>query len=356
MPVLDRSRIRPDVLRLMDELLKEQMDGVMEFLGLEENRGVDFQALWRKVMEGNERFFRGEMSVDELYNYLTMDEMLFLARLMRHGFEHMAKVEQERHPLPQSVKIEQASAGGVPAEWQIVPEAAEERVLLYFHGGGMVVGSPNTHRILTVTLGEATKMRVLSVDYRLAPEHPYPAQLEDCVTAYKWLLSVGFNPKNIVVAGDSAGGNLAITTLLKLRDEGMPLPAGAVCLSPATDWTGSDESFFENAKTDPVLADIGIFWWVPAYLGGADPSDPLISPVFADLRGLPPILVQASTCEMLYGGCKRFVERAREAGVDATLQTWDDMPHVFQSFGLYTLPEAKEAIAKISEFIQKLFK
>jgi len=149
------------------------------------------------------------------------------------------------------------------------------------------MGSPSTHRLLTVALGEAARMSVLSVDYRLAPEHPYPASLQDCTAAYSWLLSAGIASKNIVIAGDSAGGNLTLTTLIKLRDSGIPLPAGAVCLSPPTDMV-ADESFFENAETDPVLADVGLFWWVPAYRAGADPRDPLVSPIYADLRGLPP--------------------------------------------------------------------
>ncbi|MEM3149332.1 MAG: alpha/beta hydrolase [Candidatus Jordarchaeales archaeon] len=355
MPVLDRSKIRADVLKLIDEYMKAQTNAIVEFLG-KEGSGVDFPRLWGKVMEGNERFFRREMSAEEIYNWLTKDEMLFLARMMRYAFEYAAKVDQEKNPIPSDVIIDQIDAGGVPAEWQIVPGAADDKVLLYFHGGGMIVGSPSTHRLLTVKLGEETGMMVLSVDYRLAPEYPYPAQLEDCVKAYKWLLSLGVNSESIVVAGDSAGGNLALTTLLKLRDEGVELPAGAVCLSPVTNWTTTDESFFENAKTDPVLAEVGVFWWGPAYLAGANPADPLVSPLFADLRGLPPILIQASTSEMLFSGCKRFVEKARAAGVDATLQTWDDMPHVFQSFGLYTLPEAKEAITKIGEFVRKLLK
>lgn len=198
-------------------------------------------------------------------------------------------------------------------------------------------------------------MRVLSLDYRLAPEHAYPSQLEDCIAAYKWLLSKGIKPENIVIAGDSAGGSLTLMTLLKLRNDGIPLPVGAVSLSPDTDWSGSDELFWKNAETDPVLADIGLFWWVPAYLAGADPNDPMISPLFADLEGLPPLLVQASTSEMLYGGAKRFADRAKEAGVDVTFETWDGMPHVWQSFGLEVLPEAKQATAKIGEFIQKLF-
>ncbi|MBS7287798.1 MAG: alpha/beta hydrolase [Candidatus Freyarchaeota archaeon] len=355
MPVLDRSKVRPDVLKLIDEYMKAQAEALMKFLE-KEGKTADFSAIWGKVMAGNERFFRREMSVSEIYNWLTKEEMLFLAKILRYAFEYAASVEQEKHPIPSDVIIDQTDAGGVPAEWQIVPVAADDRVLLYFHGGGMIVGSSNTHRLLTVRLGEETKMMVLSVDYRLAPEYTYPAQLEDCVKAYKWLLSLGVNPKGIVVAGDSAGGNLALTTLLKLKDEGVELPAGAVCLSPVTDWTSTDEAFFENAKTDPVLADVGVFWWGPAYLAGANPADPLVSPLFADLKGLPPILIQASTSEMLFSGCKRFAEKARAAGVDVRLETWDDMPHVFQSFGLHALPEAKQAIENIGKFVEKIVK
>lgn len=340
----------------MDQLLQHQMEGIFEFLEREENQGIDFQALWDKVMELNALFFKGEFRKrEDLYGLLNDEEILFLARLLRFSFEYAVNIEQKRFPIPEEVKIKKVDAGGVPAEWQTVPGAIENRVLLYFHGGGMTMGSPNSHRLLTVALGEVTKMRVLSVDYRLAPEHPYPAPLEDCTAVYNWLLSTGIKPENIVIAGDSAGGNLTLTTLIKLRDDRTPLPAGAVCLSPPTDYAGYDESFFENAETDPVLADIGLFWWRPAYLAGANPSDPLVSPLYADLTGLPPLLIHVSTCEMLYGHSTRFIERAKAAGVDATLETWDDMMHVWHAFGLHYLTESKEAIAKIGEFIKKLF-
>jgi len=219
----------------------------------------------------------------------------------------------------------------------------------------MVLMSPKTHRALTIEIAKLTEMRILSVDYRLAPEHSHPAPLEDCVKAYKWLLSQGIKAENIVIAGDSAGGSLTLTTLIKLRDEGIPLPVGAVALSPATDFTGKSKTFYENAKIDPILADIGIFWWTTAFLAGADPNDPLISPVLADLKDLPPLLIQVSTSEMLYDHSTRFIERAKAAGVNATLQEWKDTIHVFQGFGLHDLPEAKEAIKKIAEFIQALF-
>jgi acetyl esterase/lipase len=197
-------------------------------------------------------------------------------------------------------------------------------------------------------------MRVLSVDYRLAPEYPFPAGLEDCVAAYEWLVSTGVKPERIIIAGDSAGGYYTLTTLIKLRDNGIKLPAGAFCLAPATDFSIIDEKFLQNGETDPILADIGLFWWIPAYVGEADRNNPLISPALADLKGLPPILIQVSKSEMLYSHAKRFYERAKKAGVDITLQTWDDMVHVFQGFGLNELPEAKEAIENIRQFSKKI--
>jgi len=353
---LNRSKIRPDVLEIMDELLQYQMEGVFKFLEREENRGVDFQALWGKVMGLNELHYRERRGrTEDSYGLLTDEEMRFLAKVLRFSFEYSVDIEQKRFPVPEDVEIKVVDAGGVAAEWQTTPGARKDRVLLYLHGGGFIMGSPNSHRLLTVALGEASKMRVLSVDYRVAPEHPFPAALEDCAAAYKWLLSTGVAPKNIVIAGDSAGGNLTLTTLIKLRNDRTPLPAGAVCLSPATDLAGVDESFFENAETDPVLADVGLFWWIPAYLAGADPNDPLVSPICADLHDLPPLLIHVSTCEMLCGASKRFAERAKAAGAPVTLETWNDMPHVWHAFGLYNLTESKEAIARIGEFVKSLF-
>lgn len=352
---MNRSKIRPDVLKITDELLQHQMKGVFEFLERKENQEVDFQTLWNKAMELNERHFRERTKTQDLCGLLTDKEMRFLARLLRFSFEYGANIEQERFPIPEDVETKTVDAGGIPAEWQTVPGTRRDRVLLYFHGGGFIMGSPNSHRLLTVALGGAAKTRVLSVDYRLAPEHPYPASLEDCTAAYNWLLSTGITSKNIVIAGDSAGGNLTLTTLIELRDNGIPLPAGAVCLSPPTDFAGPDESFFKNAETDPILSDVGLFWWIPAYLAGADPTNPLISPLYADLRGLPPLLIHVSTSEILYSASTRLAERAKTAGDNVTLETWNDMPHVWHAFGLHYLTESKEAIARIGEFIKRLF-
>ena len=354
MPIVNREKIRPDVLKLFDNIEKVQMKGVYEFLSREENRGVDFQALYSRVMEGNELFFKKEKGVEELYQLFSKDEILFLTSLMRYSFEYISNAALEQYPIPKEVEVESIDVHGIPAEWQTVPGALKSKILLYFHGGGWIMGSPNTHRSLTIELGKVTKMRVLSIDYRLAPEHPYPAALEDCVTIYDWLLSSGIKPENVIIGGDSAGGNLTLSVLLKLKNDGYNLPAGAICLSPATDLTLNDDSYFKNAETDPELADLGIYWWMSAYLGEADPSDPFISPLLGDLKGLPPLLFQASTSEMLYGNSVRFVDKAKAAGVNATLQAWDDMPHVFQGFSLNDLPEAREAITKIGKFIQKV--
>lgn len=354
MTILDKSKIRSDILKIIEDpqTVRAREMASAEFLKKKENQIFDFNILWQKLMEGNARWLKGE----DMSGYLTKEELLFLAKFLRFFWEYMEDFRQKHvSTIPKDVKCEQVDAGGVSAEWQTVPGAIKDRVLLYFHGGGYILGSPNTRRSLTVMLGKATNMRVLSVDYSLAPEHPYPAALEDCTTVYNWLLSRGFKSRNITIAGDSAGGYFTLMTLVRLRNDGTSLPAGAVCLSPGTDLaftTTPSESYIENAPTDPVLADLGIFWWAEAYLAGADPRSPLISPLYADLTGLPPILIQVSTSEMLYDDSTRFVERAKAAGVDVTLQTWDDTLHVFQASGL---PESKEAITKISEFVQKQF-
>ena len=169
-------------------------------------------------------------------------------------------------------------------------------------------------------------------------------------------MSIVFKHDHIIIAGDSAGGNLTLTTLLKLRDQGIDLPAGAICISPATDLTLADNSFFKNAETDPTMADLGVFWWLVAYISGENPRNPYISPLFADLKGLPPILLQASSCEILYSDATRFVEKAKKAGTNAILQTWDDMTHVFQGLRYELIPEVKDAINKIADFTNQLFK
>ena len=348
MTILENAKIvRPEVLEILDLIQRLREQSAAVFLGAPENQVLDFGALWSKIMEGNARWFAGE----NVSGLLTRPEQLFIARQHRFAVEYRAAALQSSHPTP-DVHVGSADADGTAAEWQVVPEARPDRVVLYFHGGGYIMGSPSFMRILSVKIGRATRSRVLSVDYRLAPEHPFPAGQEDCVRSYRWLLASGLDPRRIVIAGDSAGGYYTLTTLLRIRDEGLPLPAGGLCLAPGTDLALAGRSYVTNGATDPVLADLGVFWWVEAYLAGADPRDPTVSPLYADLHGLPPLLIQVSASEMLLDDALMFAERAGEAGVDVALQIWDDTLHVFQQFDL---PESAEALAGIGEFAHTLF-
>ena len=196
---------------------------------------------------------------------------------------------------------------------------------------------------------------MLLLDYRLAPEHPFPAALEDSVRAYKWLInSEGYDPKNIIIAGDSAGGGLAIATLVKLRDQKIPLPAAAVCLSPWTDLALTGDSMKLNLHEDTLISPEGLMFHSRLYLGKTDPKNPFASPLYADFKGLPPLCIQVGSVEVLLDDATRLAKRAREAGVEVQLDIWEDMIHIFQSYAVIA-PESIEGINKIGEFIKKIF-
>jgi acetyl esterase/lipase len=222
-------------------------------------------------------------------------------------------------------------------------------MILYLHGGAYALGSINVHRELLARLARATHMRVLAVDYRLAPEHPYPAALEDTAAAYRWALDAGCAPSRIVVAGDSAGGGLALATLAALRDAGAPLPAGTVCLSPWLDLALTGASIRTKASVDPVLSREALERYAGLYAGEHARTHPLISPLYADLRGLPPLLIQVGTDEILLDDAVRGAEKARAAGVRATLDVVEGMFHVFQMVGV--LPETRRALERIAAFV-----
>jgi phosphinothricin tripeptide acetyl hydrolase len=242
-------------------------------------------------------------------------------------------------------------AGGVPAEWIVPPGAAEGRVLLYLHGGGYVVCSVNTHRDLIARVARAAGARGLGIDYRLAPEHPFPAAVEDATTAYRWLVSRGTDPARIAIAGDSAGGGLTLATLVALRDAGDPLPAAAVCLSPWVDLEGVGASMTTKAAVDPFVRKEMIQFMAQQYLGDRNPRTPLAAPLYADLHGLPPLLIQVGTAEILLDDATRIAEHARAAGVEVSLDVWDDMVHVWQLFAPI-LPEGQQAIERSGAFIR----
>lgn len=254
-------------------------------------------------------------------------------------------------PRPHDIECESIDAGGVPAEWVRAPGSRDDRALIHLHGGGYVMGSLDTHRGLAAHISRATQAPVLLPDYRLAPEHPYPAAVEDGVASYRHVVQSGTDPGRIAISGDSAGGGLAVATLLTLRDAGGGLPAAGVCISPWMDLTQSGESCKTHADLDVMVTLDLLEKASAAYAKGTDPRAPMVSPLFADLAGLPPLLVQVGTAEVLLDDSRRFAERAEEAGVEVCLEVADDMIHVWHTFADF-VPESKEAIAHIADFLE----
>jgi epsilon-lactone hydrolase len=256
-------------------------------------------------------------------------------------------------PSAGETKCTPVTAGGVPAEWISAAGAADDRVILYVHGGGYVMGSIATHREVVARLSKASGARGLALDYRLAPEHPFPAAVDDAVAAYRWLLAQNIKSANIVVAGDSAGGGLTVATLLAIRDAKLPLPAAGVCISPWVDMEGTGESMTTRAKADPVVQKQGLLGMAQLYLGGKDAKSPLAAPLHADLTGLPPLLIQVGDAETLLSDSTRLAEKAKNAGVKVELEVWPEMPHVWHLFAPF-LPEGQQAIEKIGKYVRQI--
>jgi monoterpene epsilon-lactone hydrolase len=272
--------------------------------------------------------------------------------LMRSDLDEMASMVT----IPEDVRCEPVDAGGVPAEWITTTGVVNNRVILYLHGGGYVAGSIKTHRDLAARISRVSKARVLIINYRLAPEHIFPAAIEDATAAYRWLISTEkITPNNLIVAGDSAGGGLTIACLLKLREMRVALPAAAICLSPWTDLANTGESLKNKAKIDPFVTPEELEFDAKQYLGDEDPRNPLASPLYANLQGLPPSLIHVGGREILLDDSVRFAERAKAAGVDVKLEIWKDMVHVWHAFAAFA-PESREGIKQIGKFIQKFFK
>ena len=250
-------------------------------------------------------------------------------------------------------KYERVFAGGVDGEWIIPADAPEDKAILYFHGGGFRIGSVASHRDLIARIALASGCRVLAINYRLAPEHRFPAALDDALVAYGWMLDRGLKPDSVVFAGDSAGGNLVLAAMLALRERGLPLPIAAVLMSPWTDLAATGTSYVTRAEVDPIHQRPMILALAKNYLGGqGDPCDPLVSPLYADLAGLPPLLIQVGDRETVLDDSVMFADLARAAGVDVHLEVWDGMIHVFQMFGA-ELSEAHRAIASIAQFLNR---
>jgi len=253
--------------------------------------------------------------------------------------------------MPEGSLVEPVAAAHVPAEWLQGPDADESRVLLYLHGGGYLLGSIATHRSLAARIAAAAGIRALIIDYRLAPEHPFPAALEDAVAAYDYLLDQGYAPERVAIGGDSAGGGLAIATLISLRDSGRPLPGATIALSPWTDLEATGESM--QTRADPMLGSTDdLRATASLYLDGADPRTPTASPLYADLAGLPAIAIQVGTAEKLLDDSTRLAERIRSVGGQVELEVFEDLIHVFQSLAPH-VPESLEAIDKLGSFLKR---
>jgi acetyl esterase/lipase len=277
---------------------------------------------------------------------------------------YLDTVFDDAQPAPAT--ITSVDAGGVPAEWVLAPGADPRRRLLYIHGGAYICGSPRSHRRLTRAFSELAGAAVLAIDYRLMPEHPRRAGIDDCRAAYRWLLANGPQgpgaPEAVFVAGDSAGGNLTLSLIAWVRDAGLRTPDAAVALSPATDSTLGSPSLQSNLPTDPMLGPLFrklariprllLLWggWLQTRIR---PADPVISPVYGDLSRLPPVLVQVSSAEMLRDDARRWVNRAVAAGSPARLQEWGHMVHVWQIFHP-ELPEGRQALEEIRGFFAQV--
>jgi len=266
---------------------------------------------------------------------------------LRAGFNAvMAQI-----PVPGDVRQSPTTIGGVDAIEVTAPGADADDVILYFHGGVYVIGTAAATVPMVGDLSRRTGTRVITLDYRLAPEHPYPAAVDDARDAYQGLLEQGVDPGQIALAGESAGGGLAVATLVALRDAGTPLPSCAFAMSPYADLTLSGDSIASREAVDRTLTPAGLRLRVPDYVAGADAADPLISPVFADLTGLPPLLIQVGSNEILLSDALRLAERAAMADVTVTLDVTDGVPHVFQAFATM-LDEADAALDRASAFLR----
>jgi monoterpene epsilon-lactone hydrolase len=253
--------------------------------------------------------------------------------------------------VPADVEVEPVTAGGVRAEWTTTPSAARDAALLYLHGGGYVIGSLDSHRHLVAEAGRACGIAALALDYRLAPEHPFPAAVEDALAGYRFLLGRGLAPGRITIAGDSAGGGLVVAAMLAIRDAGLAQPSCGWCISPWVDMEALGETMTSRALADPTVQRAGLLDMAGLYLNGADPRSPLAAPIYADLTGLAPLMIQVGACETLLDDALRLAGAAGAADLRVDLQIWPEMIHVWHLFHP-ELTAGRDAIAAGAAFVQ----
>ena len=255
----------------------------------------------------------------------------------------------DQFPLPTGLVVEPISTANVKGEWVKAQGVRADSVLLYLHGGAYIFCSPRSHRHLVAAISEATNSAAFALDYRLAPEHPFPAAVEDSVSTYRWLLDQGFAPNRITIAGDSAGGGLTIATMLSLRDAGLPLPAAGICISPWVDLTLAGASYTANAEA--IATRDRLAGYAELYMNELDPRHPLASPIFGNLTDLPPLLIQVGAAEPFYDDSIALDAIAKASGVETNLEIWPEMIHVWHYF-YPMLTEGRQAITRIGEFVK----
>jgi phosphinothricin tripeptide acetyl hydrolase len=290
------------------------------------------------------RTIRGIRAVREHLAALPAAETMTLAE-RRAQYDKAERV----FTIPAGMRVQALEVGGRPAEWLTAPTLRADAALLYLHGGGYCIGSPRSHRHLAAAIAHAAEIPSLMPDYRLAPEHPFPAAVDDAVAAYRWLLE-RIEPARLAIAGDSAGGGLTMAVLVASREQRLPLPAAGVCISPWVDLTCSAASYETKAASDPIVKRQAVTEMARSYLGEASATAPLASPLFADLSGLPPLLVHVGSEEILLDDAVQLAGRLREAGGTAELEVWRDMIHVWHWFQPW-LDEAQRAVDAIARFI-----
>jgi len=263
-----------------------------------------------------------------------------------------AKNAQLTNRIPTKATVEKFEIEGVPAAWIRPTNAEGEKVILHLHGGGYVIGSIDGHLMMCIPMAQTLKMNLLLPEYRLAPENPFPAALEDALKVYRWLLTQGHEPGEIIVSGDSAGGGLALATVIALRDAGEPLPAAVVVMSPWADLTHKGQSHITKADAESVLKTDGLKEWALCYAGEASLDNSLVSQVYADFHGFPPLLIQVGSDEILLDDAIRLAEKAGVDGVAVTLRVWEGMWHVWQVLG-DLIPESRRAFEEMGAFVQE---
>ena len=268
--------------------------------------------------------------------------------------QRINEVAKRWSKLPENCKVQPIEIEGIYAEWITNKHTAKDKVILYLHGGAYGYCSADTHRSLAARIMAEAGVKVLLPEYRLAPEHPFPAATHDAIKIYRWLLDQGYQSANILFAGDSAGGGLSVATTLLLLDRHEPLPAGVICLSPWVDLTGSGESYIKNKDKDPYLNAEGARAAALAYAGDTPLDDKLISPIFADFKGFPPLFIQVGSVEILRSDAETLAQKARQAGVKVELKVWHGMWHVWQASS--KLKESKQAVKEIGRFAQRVLK